>query len=105
MANDAFVIYELPSSAPKPDTKPRPLIVEELGRAFADLSPAQKARTTRSQIGPFFFEPAYNANGSTGRWRVGRELGSSEQTIGECDNKTEAMSCFTRYVNEFFSQS
>jgi hypothetical protein len=99
MSDDDIIII-WPTSRVKP--KPKPLIAAEPGRTFDDLSPAQKARVARRQNGPFFLEPIFGDNGATGRWRLGREIASLERTIGEYDNKQEAMTCFQRLVNDFW---
>jgi hypothetical protein len=105
MADDAFVIIETtPKPKPKPVAKPKPVIVEESGRTLADLTPQQQVRVRRSQSGPFFVEPIYIISGPTGRWRVGREIGSEEQTIAEFVDKIEAMECFRCKVAEFFGR-
>jgi hypothetical protein len=101
MTDDAFIIIE-PTKKPEPTCRPKPIIPEVEGRTFDDLQPAQKARVARRQNGPFFLEPIFGDAGETGRWRVGREVASLERTIGEYDNKDEAMTCFQRLVTEFW---
>jgi hypothetical protein len=99
MTDDGFVIIE---STIRPKPKPQPLIAPDPGRTYGDLSPAQKARVARRQNGPLFFEPLYSAAGPTGRWRVGRLIGSEEKTIAEYDIKNEALACFRRLVDDFW---
>ena len=100
MTEDGFLVIET-DFKPKPVAKPEPVISAQPGRTIADLSPTQMARTVRSQIGPFFVEPIYAISGPTGRWKVGREIGSVEQTIAEFDNRADAMECFRRQVAKF----
>lgn len=103
MTDDGFVIIET-APRPKPRAKPKPLIAADQGRTFADLSNEQKARVNRRQQGPIFCEPTYDNNGPTGRWRVGRIIGSTEETTSEAGNKDEAMEIFRRLVTEFYGR-
>jgi hypothetical protein len=97
MTEDAFIILPF-EGKPKPPAKAEP--PQEHGRYFCNLPTAQKARVRRTQAGLYFYEPIFNEEGETGRWRVGKSELHNEFTISEFDNKDEARSYLLKLLGK-----